>query len=165
MALTQSGLEPLVASLGLLGALIGQEVWQVSKLSKNDSLLFEQFLSEFPSNGRSARFLESHDIGGSFRDDELKELDKFAESWGNADHEFGNKRLEAQRKELLQATEKFRTDLSLNVFAGSHGFLTMDLKDYEDRPELLATRERLNNLAMEVFKQHQELVRLGRKLT
>ena len=156
--------EPLVTSFALLAAFLGQELWPALKPLGNDKKLFECFLSDFPSNGRSARFLDEHDIGGSFRSDDLNELYNFLNTWNDAEHEFHNKKLEAQRKKLWKAANKFCSELSLKVYAGREGFLTMDLKDFEDRPEALATRDNLNNLATQVFREHQEFVRIGRFL-
>ncbi|HYD34170.1 MAG TPA: hypothetical protein VEA39_06315 [Methylophilaceae bacterium] len=157
--------EPLITSIALLATFIGQELWPLLKQSDKDKLLLDKFQSEFPSNGRSVLFLQGHDIGAPFNSDRLNEIDAFASTWDNAEHEFRNGKLEKQRRKLLNSARIFRADLSLNVFSGSRGYLTMDLKDYEDRPEKIATRNRLNDLATQVFKDHQELVRLGRKLT
>ena len=155
--------EPLVTSVGLFGVLVGHEF----KLQRNDGRdrsLFERFLADLPSAGRSLRFLEHQDIGASFHSDDLSELDHFAQTWENAEHEFQDQKLEVQRKKLLQALRTFRNELSVNIFAGRpSGFLTMDLNDHEDRPEVWATRNRLNNLASVVHVEHQELVRLGRR--
>lgn len=158
------GWEPLVTSIALFSAFIGQELWSILKHVNNDKILFEKFLSDFPSNGRSALFLKEHDIGAPFNSDDLNEIDAFLSTWNNAEHEFKIKKLEKQRLKLVDSIQKFRADLSFNIFPGSRGYLTMDLKDYEDREEKLEIRNRLNSLASQGYKNHQELVRLGKKL-
>lgn len=157
--------EPLVTFIGLLAALVGQEIWPVLKNEDNDKILFEKFLAEFPSIGDSARFLQDQDIGAPFLSDALKELDAFVRNWGNAEHEFRNEKLETQRKKLFDLAETFRNELSVSVYPGGGGFLTMDIKDLEDRPEKLKRRDHLNEMATRVFREHQELIRLGKKCT
>lgn len=160
--------EPALAFVTALGVLLGKDpIRSVLKgpAVEHDRELYARFLSDFPSNGRSARFLESHDIGTPFRSDVLTELDRFSESWAGAEHEFISSPLELQRRKLLRRLGDFRKELSLSVFAANtQGFLTMDLRDFEDRPEMLAKRERLNQLATDVFAEHQELIRIGRRM-
>jgi len=160
--------EPTIAFIAALGLLLLKDPIRIAwrkPAAEHDAALYRRFLQEFPSNGRAATFLDSHDIGAPFHSRELEELDRFSETWIGAEHEFISKALESQRVKLLQLLRKFRNELSLNVFAArSEGFLTMDLRDYEDRPEAWAKRDSLNALSSEVFKEHQELVRLGRRV-
>jgi len=90
--------EPAVTSLGLLAALIAQELVTISKASsQRDRDLAKQFLEIFPSNGGSADFLKNHDIGAPFHESALNDLNNFLERWNNAEHEFNNKQLKKQK--------------------------------------------------------------------
>lgn len=132
-------------------------------VKSGDQSLFGTLLTDLPSGGRSLRFLKEQDIGAPFRSDDLTELNQFAETWNDAAHEFQDSALEAQRKKLLLALVSFLRELSTNIFPSSPtGFLTMDLKDFEDRPEKLAVRDKLHELANNAYKEHQTLVRIGR---
>ena len=159
--------EPVVSSLVLLATLIGQEIASIrrSSVDSHDRALFDRFLEEFPSNGSSARFLNEQDIGSSFPRDDLDQLTQFTRDWGNAEHEFHDGELEKVRKKFLEAAKIFRSELSLNIFPIDGGWFSMDLQDFEDRPEKINKRDEFNKQATEVYEAHQELVRLGtRKL-
>lgn len=110
------------------------------------------------------RFLREHDIGGPFQSSALEDVNNFIHTWDDAEHEFQHKELEARRKALLKSAQNFREEIATHTFPSNvSGYLTMDLRDYEDRPEKLAIRKHLNDLATDLYNQHQEFVRFGRR--
>jgi len=155
--------EPVVTSLVLLATLIGQEIAasRRSVVDRHDESLFDLFLRDFPSNGSSARFLSEHDIGASFPRENLEQLSNFTLRWGNAEHEFHDKELEKSRKKLFDLAKEFQSDLSVSIFPIEGGWFSMDLQDFERRPEKLAKRDALNEQASKVYEAHQKFVRLG----
>ena len=157
--------EPAITTLVLLSTLIGQEIVPSIKQnqSEHDINLLQNFLSVFPSNGRSVMFLKDHDLGGSFPAEDLEELTEFVHEWDNAEHEFKNQKIEGKRSNLLKLSKSFRSALSLSIFSDGHGYFSMELKDFEDRPHILEKRDRLNELASKVYEAHQELIRSGNK--
>lgn len=160
--------EPALAFFAALGLLLARDPIRSAvnrPRSQHDRALFDRFLQSFPSNSASARFLRDHDIGAPFRSSDLTQLDDFAETWNNAEYKFHSKELEKLRVALLKAAEEFRRKLALSVSgAGGPGFLSMGLRDWEDRPEMLAKRDQLNALGSAVYKAHQALVESGNRV-
>lgn len=160
--------EPALAFVSAFGVLLGRDPVRSAinrPRSEHDRALFDQFLQSFPSNGASARFLRDHDLGAPFRSSDLTQLDDFAETWNNAEHKFHSKELEKLRVALLKATEEFRSKLAVSVSGtGGPEFLSMGLRDWEDRPEVLAKRDELNALGSAVYKAHQALVESGNRI-
>lgn len=160
--------EPALAFAAAFGAiLVRDSVLSASNRprSEHDRALFDRFLQSFPSNGASARFLKEHDLGAPFRSTDLTQLESFAERWNNAEHKFHAKELEQTRVALLKAAEEFLGKLAVSVSpVGSSGFLSMGLRDWEDRPDVLAKRDELNELGSAVYEAHQALVHSGNRL-
>lgn len=50
-----------------------------------DTALFRRFLEDFPSNGYTVPFLRDHDLGGSYHDINLTDINKFVERWDNVE--------------------------------------------------------------------------------
>ncbi|TCV23599.1 hypothetical protein [Vibrio crassostreae] len=169
--------EPLVVSLGFFITFVGQEYKLYKQLSQlNVELpkvlennvspsyveLFQKFREVLPSDGETIDFLEDHDLGNSFHSDKLKGIDLFILNWNNADHEFSNKQLEDIRITLLNQMEEFRNKLSLAIQSQGHGWFSIGLNDFEDRPEMFALKNELNQMATGIFETHQQLVRTGK---
>ena len=154
--------EPAVTSLGLLAALLGQEYPRLKSNRERDKALFLKFKAEFPTNGRTARFLREHDIGAPYHPDSNHDLDAFLEKWDNAEHEFVDRRLDAARKVLLITGRKFRQRLSTEVTMNHRGWFSIGMDDMEMRPEMFAKRDELNKMSSAVFKSHQHLMRAGK---
>lgn len=132
---------------------------------KKDRVLFEKFLAEFPSKGRSCSFLSDQDVGAPFSGDDLKELDTFINNWNNAEHAFLNRKIENQKVKLWELASKYRPDLSRNIFLGHNGLFSMDLGYGKKDPKKEAKRKELNEMGAKIYKEHQELIRLGKKYT
>ncbi|MHB1991594.1 hypothetical protein [Metallibacterium scheffleri] len=161
----QPSFAALATFLPLLALLLGQELAaRPPKKHVADSELFQAFLAVLPSDGQFVSFLKDHDIGAPFRCSALDEMYTFLRDWGNAEHEFKIKKLEKQRSELYQQTERFSNKLSLAIFTCGDSFYSMELRDFEDRPEMLQKRDALNNMATSIYEAHLELVRLCSKL-
>ncbi|MBT3058731.1 MAG: hypothetical protein KME44_07990 [Candidatus Thiodiazotropha sp. (ex Lucina pensylvanica)] len=157
-----------MTSLVLLTTLLGQGVFSgfSLKIDNHDRELFKKFLDLLPSNSRSIKFLGEHDLGDSFPRKDLDQLSYFVNYWDNAEHEFHNKLLEKKRTELITLTKNFLHNLSRSVFSVRGGYLSMELRDMEDRLDKLETRDKLNEDATKIFNVHQQLIQLGnRRLT
>ena len=134
------------------------------KVSNTDRVLFEKFLTEFPPEGTSVRFLHEQDIGSSFESTRLDQIQHFIYYWHDAAHEFQNVEAEQLRVKLYDKLNAFTHKLYENV-TESHrsGWLTMGIKDFDERQYLLKAREDLNEIASDAYALYQELVRLGRR--
>lgn len=158
------GYDALATFLALLAVQLGQEFAAQPKIRQShDKLLFDAFLRALPSNGRFLTFLKDQDIGAPFRRNVLDEMYTFLQEWGSAEHEFKNRRLEKQRSKLYGLTKRFSHELSFAIFQDGNEFYSMGVNDYEDRPDILVKRDRLNDMATDVYMNHQELVRVGKK--
>ena len=156
--------EAAITALGLFAALGYQEYRVSSYGDTHDKNLYERFLTEFPSNGRSMRFLNDHDMGTSYLAEQLEEFDLFVQNWRDAEHEFHNELLNSYLRVLQEKANAFAAFKAFNVFANAGGVRTMDLADFETDPKKLKIKEMLNSMATEVYNAHQSLVRQGRKL-
>lgn len=156
--------EPLVTSIGLFGALLAQEYPLLKGNRERDRALFLLFKQQFPSNGKTARFLKDHDIGGAFSTDALNDLDRFLGEWTNAEHEFIDGKLETARKALLIVGRQFNRKLSNAVSMDHNGRYSIGLHDMEMRPEMLLLQKELNDEATRVFRAHQGLMRAGSRI-
>lgn len=137
-----------------------------SKLSEMDKELLQLLQKELPSQGRAMEFLRLHDIGVSFDLSRLDELDHFISTWHDAEHEFQHSGMQKRLKNLHSAADEFRYKLSLNIFE-SHkrdGWFSMELNDFEMRPEKIKRHQELNEQATKVYEMYQDLIRIGRKL-
>lgn len=143
-------------------ALLGQEYPRLKSNRERDRTLFLRFKTEFPTNGRSARFLREHDIGAPFSTNSNDELDAFLVMWDNAEHEFIDRKLETARKVLLITGRKFRDRLTTQIAITHGGWYSIGMDDMEMRPEMFAKRDELNRLASTVYKAHQEVMRVGK---
>lgn len=152
--------EPAITFLGLLAVLIGQAFLpQFNRVKERDKLLARKFLDEFPSNCQSCQFLKDHDIGNPFHNNSLKAIEKFVDTWGDAEHVFGIKIIEEIKKSLYEKCSKFLPSLYVNVSpAYRPDMLTMGMKDWEDRKEILQKRDELNKMASAIYENHQQLI-------
>jgi predicted nucleotide-binding protein len=132
---------------------------------EHDKQLFSKFQGGLPSKSRSIRFLRDDDSGVSFPSEWLDDLYDFIHQWNNAEHEFNSPELEKKRLEFWQSLNTFLRELGKYTSSTVRdGWLSIGLKDMEDRPEMLEAHERLNNLGTAAYEAHQNLVREGRRL-
>jgi hypothetical protein len=122
-------------------------------------------LARLPSNGKSVHFLREHDVAVSFPSEWLDPLYHFIHQWNNAEHEFNNPELEKKRLEFWNILNDFLKKLGLYTFStDKEGWLSTELKNWEDRREMIETHQRLNESRTLAYEAHQNLVREGRRL-
>jgi hypothetical protein len=132
---------------------------------EHDRDLFKRFLNRLPSNSKAVRFLHKHDSGVSFPSEWLDPLYHFTNHWSNAEHEFNNPDLEKKRLEFWNTLDEFLRDLGQYTSSiGREGWLSIGLKDWEDRPEMLEAHRRLNDGGNLAYEAHQSLVREAKRL-
>lgn len=158
----QGGWEPAITSIGLLAAFLYQDVPR-EKSTLHDQQLFQQFLKDFPSSGRSAEFLKNHDVGGSFRKEELHEIEKFAYSWKTVEHELDNKYVNTYLTDLKKKCGDFLDLLAVNVMLSSSGVIRFIPDDWDMKPGRVKMKNKLNELASEAYKAHQAFILQARK--
>lgn len=156
--------EPAVTVIGLLAAILAQEYPRLKKNVDRDRILFLKLKEQFPSNGKTAHFLRSHDIGAPFPSDSTEDLDQFLSEWCNAEHEFLDRGLEQARKTLLIIGREFRHRLALSVEMNHRGWYTIGMQDMEMSGEMFKLQSELNRFSSRVYKAHQNLMRAGKQI-
>lgn len=170
------GWEPVVVFLASLGAFIGFDWKDHSGTHKaereeiaahpSDVFLFKRFIELLPSTG-VIHFLKTHDFLGSFNRDGIRPIVQFLYDWGNAEHEFQDKEIEALKAELYGAARQFDTLIGKYTSPNKHGFQAVRPDHYEggDHRELEFQREaeEIGDAADLVVAKHQEFVRAGRQ--
>jgi len=131
----------------------------------HDRKLFRQFLQELPTTG-SIQFIRNANMAGfRFRSDSLDQLRSFCYVWNDADHEFVDKKLEAQRRNLLELVDKYLTEIGQNTFVAEQlGYSTVPPEWEHEQPErFFQAVNLLHDLAGSIVDVHQDLVRQGRE--
>lgn len=156
--------EPAVTVMSLLVGLLAQEYPRLKSNAERDRALFLKLKDQFPSNGKTAKFLQQHDFGASYSPDSTDDLDRFLSEWSNAEHEFINRNIEQARKVLLLIGHEFRQKLSIAVEMNRRGWYEIGMHEPETRPEMFQLQSQLNDLASRVYKAHQNIMRAGSRV-
>jgi|GEM_PF-1637626 len=133
-----------------------------------DRELFRKLLTDLPSNGRSIVFLRDHDLGGSFNESNLDEIEQFLISWNSVERRFLDEDLEAKRQSLWESLNRFSAKLAMNAYDLRGGPMYSCIPDqYRGRdwpPHVEAKIDELNALGTQCLNQYNEFVILGRRL-
>jgi hypothetical protein len=158
--------EPALTSVGLLASLIGLIVEErVSTVREVDRALFLTFKETLPSNG-SISFVDQNNFAGfPFELKELRDLDRFVHEWGDAEHEFLNRKLEVKRKQLLKLVKKFLGVIALQTFpTHTSGWNSVPEEWETEQPERFhKVVNQLHTLAGQIVAAHQDLIRMARR--
>jgi len=158
--------EPALTSLLIAATLVGLIVEEkFSTIREVDKKLFEDLKQTLPSNG-SIAVIDQHNMAGwSFQWSQLDDLDNFAHNWGDAEHEFLTKKLEAKRKLLHQKVRDYLMLLAKETFPRSNpGFSSVPEEWEIEQPERFErVVEQLHEQAGEIVELHQDLFRAARK--
>jgi len=133
--------------------------------AENDAALFAELQDLLPSHG-AIDFIKHHDFGGSFRLDNLDPIRLFGYEWDNAQHEFNDSALEAQRKQLLRAAKYFSEAIAYKTSPrrGMQSVVPEDVSSTGPFPEWIRRDICEIHLAAEALvDEHQKMIRLGRK--
>ena len=138
------------------------------QLRQVDIDLFNRFLIDFPSDGYSVPFLKDHDLGNSYHDNCLKDINKFVNHWNNVEHHFLNEEIEAKRSELWEKCHSFVYLLashSYNLHSGPVFSCVPDAyRGAWNYPAHVHEQLReLNDKATECHDLHQQFVMFARR--
>ena len=104
------------------------------------------------------------DFGGTFRRDDIRELDRFAGTWNVPDKEFRDKALEKARQDAHSKACVVAREISQRTRPLNVELQTVKLADRDPQPDSVREDARVINVAATEFAQrHDRLVRLGRK--
>lgn len=138
-------------------------VFKYSNRIKKDKELFALFLDDFPVDGECHLFLKEHDLGASFPYSNLHSLNALIERWNEPDRIFLTKKLEAKKEELINCSKGFLGALNPNIYPNRIGNMSIGMRDWEDRKEIIDLKEELNALATNVADIYSEFILLCRK--
>ncbi|MFC1693492.1 hypothetical protein ACFL1R_08310 [Candidatus Latescibacterota bacterium] len=156
--------EQAVIILGLLGALIYEEIKDLRKGKDTDSTLFHKFLEVLPYEG-SISFIDCTDMSATHFDPEkLNDLRYFYYHWDDASHEFLDKSIEKRRKILWDLAEKYIMALVTNTVPTDDDLQTVPHEWKTEQPELFKeVIDDFHNLAGQIVIAHQEMIRYAKK--
>jgi len=133
-----------------------------------DMALFRKFLEDFPSNGHTVPFLRDHDLGGSYHDVNLTDINKFVENWDNVEYHFLDKEIEDRRAELWRKCRTFTYFLGTHSYDLNGGPMFSCVPDscrgawnYPEHVD--QTLRELNEKATECYELHQSFAMLARQ--
>ena len=133
---------------------------------EHDRELLAKLLETLPPSG-GIHFVGCHDFAGSFRSENLDDLDKFHDAWCNPDHEFIDQRIEDGRDKLYQAIHEFLSLVGQFTTLRGRGIQTIKLsspqKDFEQSERLQHEAMQLNKAAAKASRLYTEFVRLAKK--
>jgi hypothetical protein len=132
-----------------------------------DRELLKKLLTDLPSNGRSLTFLRDHDLGGSFNQTNLDEIEEFVMNWSCVERKFLNEDLEEKRQSLWEALNKFNATLAMNAYDLHGGPMYSCIPDqFRGRdwpPHVEKKIDELNALSTQCFNLYNDFVILARR--
>ena len=116
-----------------------QEKNDQKELIEVDKKLFLEFIDLLPSDGLDVKLLENHDFGCSHSENEIKSLNRFVETWDNAQKEFLDEELEYNRLVFITKSRHFVYTLASRSYSIGSGSLFSCIPDlyrrsYDDWP-------------------------------
>ncbi|MFV3314379.1 hypothetical protein [Pseudomonas sp. NY15374] len=132
-----------------------------------DQELLRKFLSDLPSNGRSLTFLRDHDLGSSFNQTYVDEIELFVLNWNCAEKKFLNEELEGKRQALWEVLNRFNTKLAMSAYDLNGGPMYSCIPDqFRGRvwpPYVDSKIKELNALSAQCYHLYNEFVMLARR--
>ncbi|MFN7835113.1 MAG: hypothetical protein ACK5NY_04895 [Burkholderiaceae bacterium] len=141
---------------------------EIDELNKIDKELFLLFTKDFPADSRAVMFLRDVDLGGTYHEYEIKEIEAFIQKWDATNYEFHDAELEKIRVELLEKSRKFILKLANNSYCIGSGpryrcVPDQYVGDFNYPTEVDLTLRELNAMATELYKLHSKFIRECRK--
>ena len=133
-----------------------------------DRGVLDELTQVLPPN-QSIRWLRDHDFGGPIPLRMLDAIHVFNERSRDPDFEFINPELEQSRRQLLFATTGLTREIGAETYPAGHdaggGIVNRIPPEmrHQDPSRFRQIQERINNLADDVVKAYDNLIRLGRK--
>lgn len=121
---------------------------EAKSLSEIDKAMLNELLGIF--NRNLINFYAEHDFNGTFRAEHWNQLSRFCDTWYDVTHEFVDEELEAQKKQLYEASCKLGNVISKNTTPINLEFYSVypNSKIYSE-----SERERFRNEANEINAQ------------
>ena len=147
----------------LIDPLISFISFGYSQKGKKDRALFDLLMEELAPSSPAVQLLKEQDMGSPFRFDDMAPLNYARENWGQIDRKFLNKKIEKNKNNFLSKLEEFLHKFSERSAGIGNGFISIGIRDWEDRPEMIEYHQELNQLGTESFELYCEFVDSARR--
>lgn len=147
----------------LIGPLLKMIGFDYKNKRAKDKELLDEFLSVLPSDSGSINMLKDQDMGDCIEYRYFRPLNQVAEDWTGPDKEFQVRRLEKSKLEFIGALSSFLSEYSKRSGGEGNGFISIGMRDYEDRKEMIQYKENLNKLTSAAYKKYVNFVSIARK--
>ncbi len=147
----------------LLGPLLSMAGYDYRNKRQKDQALLKEFLIVLPSDSDAILFLKDHDMGYPAPLSYFRPLHQVADHWCGPDREFQVARLERLKVSFIESLQQFLSHYAKRSGGEGGGFVSIGLRDWEDRPEMLKYKEELNGFSTAAYRKYEEFVRLARK--
>ncbi|MBE7536277.1 MAG: hypothetical protein HS124_11170 [Anaerolineales bacterium] len=155
----------ITTAVGILGILVGRAWQRRDKNNQKDKEILDEITKLLDKDTIS--YCRQQNFTGAFDWDRLVGLNKFIEACEHSSFYFLDKRLEKLRKQLLETATGFYRELSLNSFredqVDSRWARIPKDREFGNEKEYYSLERKLNNLANELVKNFDDLVKLGRQ--
>jgi hypothetical protein len=128
----------------------------------HDVALFKEFVSLLAPDYVRTVFTE-FDFGGTFHYEDIRALNRFADTWNLPDKEFRDKSLEAARKDAHAKAQVVAREIAVRTRPFGVGMQTVKLANVDPQPERVYEDARtINNAATAFSAAYVSMLRLGR---
>ena len=157
--------EPLIAFIVALLGYLGLDYWHLHRnLSSHDIELAERFLNLIPPDSETVDLLRNQDFGSLFHYSSIKPLFTLHDTWKGVAYQFDDKKIEKAKLTFFLKLATFVPMLANETWPHDKNpeLVTMDFKDWNNPPEKIAIRNRLNELGSELLDEYEKFVRVIR---
>jgi len=139
-------------------------IYDCSDLNVSDTSDLE-LCKLLPSDG-VIEFLRNHNFDATFRSEYTEPVLEFCYKWRNAEHEFIDETLDAQRIDLLKKADSLLNYIGRYTTARGDIFQSVKPENYDysidSELKIRANACKINRAAEEFVNSHQELIRIYR---
>lgn len=146
----------------ILGPLLKMIGYDYKNKRAKDKELLTKFLETLPSDSASINMLKDTDMGEPIFSEHFGPLNSIVELWERPDKIFQVNKLEKLKKEFIKSLKQFLIEYSKRSAGQSGGFISIGMRDYEDRAEMIEYRDRLNELATKAYENYCNFVSTAR---
>lgn len=147
----------------LIGPLLKMIGFDYKNKRAKDKELLEKFLTVLPPDSDSVCMLKDQDMGERIRYSYFRSLNQVSEEWLDVDKEFQVRRIEKLKIKFIEALRSFLSEYAQRSGLDERGFISIGMKDWEDRKEMIEYKEKLNKLSADAFKKYNNFVSIARK--
>lgn len=130
---------------------------------RKDAALFLEFTKSLDPDSDSIEFLRDHDLGDPFSPSVLFPLNNIRDNWRNSHREFQVSAVKKGMIKFLGSLDSFLSLLSERSAMDRGNWISIGLRDYEDRPEMLEYRKNLNVASTKAYKNYEKLIDVARR--